>query len=129
MQKGTNNTMKSTKTAVHRDEWWGGAKVVTFEEAISCLDMPENIDETDYVSSMFNQDFVSIKGNQIPLGASRDDKLLVVLTDDSQYGNEAVSLVKKLVRGMLIGNSDDGDFIAIMDGANGSPHFNIYSEK
>ena len=121
--------MKSTKICTPRDDWWIGAKVVTYGEAVSCLDIPEDIDGTDYISSMFNQDFVLIKGNQIPLGASRDDKMFVVLTDDTRYGNEAVSLVKKLVRGELTENSDEGDFVAVMDGVNGCPHFNIYSEK
>ena len=121
--------MKSTKTFTPREGWWIGANVVTYGEAVSCLDIPEDIDGTDYISSMFNQDFVSIKGEQIPLGASRDDKMFVVLTDDTQYGDEAVGLVKKLVRGELTGDGDEGDFVAVMDGVNGSPHFNIYSEK
>ena len=121
--------MKSTETFAYGDDWWIGAKVMTYEDAISGLEPPEDLDETDYISSMFDQDFVSIKGNQIPLGVSRDEKMFVVLTDDTQYGDEAVDLVKKLVSGALTGNSNDGDFVAIMDGVNGCPHFNIYSEK
>ena len=88
--------MEYTKTFAHRNDWWVGAKVVTFGDAASCLDIPEDVDEMDYISSMFNQDFVSISGNQIPLGASRDDKMIVVLTDDTTYGDKAVELVKNL---------------------------------
>ena len=82
----------------------------------------------DYVDSCFDQDYVSIGGEEIPLGVSRDPKLLIVLTDDTKHGDEAVELVKKLANGELTGSSDDGDYVAIMDGVHGSPHFDIYSE-
>ena len=82
----------------------------------------------NYIDSMFGQDYVSIDGEKIPLGLCREPKLLIVLTTYTKHGDEAVELVKKLANGELTGSSDDGDYVAIMDGLNGSPHFDIYSE-
>lgn len=142
---------KGGKSEAYEDIW-RGADVMTHTEACEQLDYvkeieddiiseygedyyedPDAVDEynqriQDYIDSCFEQDFVSINGEKIPLGVSRDPKLLIVLTDDTEHGDEAVELVKKLANGELTGSSDDGDYVAIMDGVNGSPHFDIYSE-
>ena len=142
---------KGGKSEAYEDIW-RGADVMTHDEACEQLDYvkeieddiiseygedyyedPDAVDEynqriQDYIDSCFEQDFVSINGEEIPLGISRDPKLLIVLTDDTEYGDEAVELVKKLANGELTGSSDDGDYVAIMDGVHGSPHFDIYSE-
>ena len=146
------NAEESKKSEAYEDIW-RGANVMTHDEACEQIDLPadrmqdfideygENWDEdpdtmneyvqsvNDFVDSCFDQDYVSIDGEEIPLGVSRDPKLLIVLTDDTKHGDEAVELVKKLANGELTGSSDDGDYVAIMDGVNGSPHFNIYSEE
>lgn len=144
---------RESKKSEAYEDIWRGAKVMTHDEACEQLDYvkeieddiiseygedyyedPDAVDEynqriNNYIDSCFDQDFVSINGEEIPLGVSRDPKLLIVLTDDTEHGDEAVELVKKLANGELTGSSDDGDYVAIMDGVNGSPHFDIYSEE
>lgn len=135
------------------EDIWRGAEVMTYQDAVEQLDLSAEreqdiIDEfgedyldnpeamsvygeemLNYIDSMFGQDFVSINGEEIPLGMDREKKLLVVQTIDTKYGKQAVELVKKLANGELTGSSEDGDFVAIMDGVSGSPHFDIYSEE
>lgn len=141
-----------SKQAEALEDIWRGAEVLTRNEACEQIDYipeiekdiideygedygenPDAIEEymqriNDYVDSCFDQDYVSIDGEEIPLGLSRDPKLLIVLTDDTKHGDEAVELVKKLANGELTGHSTDGDYVAIVEGVHGSPHFDIYSE-
>ena len=142
---------KGGKSEAYEDIW-RGAKVVSFEDATDYIalpadeeqelinkygedyyDNPDAMDEysealDDYIVSMFDQDFVSIDGEEIPLGLCREPKILIVQDIDHTGGDKAIELVKKLANGELTGSSDDGDYVAIMDGVNGSPHFDIYSE-
>ena len=141
-----------SKQAEAYEDIWRGAKVYTTDEACEQLDLPadwlqdfideygENWDEDpdamneyvqrvdDFVFSCFDQDFVSIDGEEIPLGLCREPKVLIVQTIDHKGGKKAVELVKKLANGKLTGHSTDGDYVAIMEGVHGSPHFDIYSE-
>lgn len=134
------------------EDIWRGAQVVSYEDATDYIalpadeeqkiidkygedyyDNPDAMDEyaevlDDYIVSMFDQDFVSIDGEEIPLGLCREPKVLIVQDIDHTGGDKAIELVKKLANGKLTGSSDDGDYVAIMDGVNGSPHFDIYSE-
>lgn len=145
-------TMDESKKSEAYEDIWRGAKVMTYQDAVEQLDLSAEreqnlIDEfgedywdnpdamsvygeelLNYIDSMFGQDYVSIDGEEIPLGLCREPKLLIVQTTDHKGGKKAVELVKKLVNGELTGSSDDGDYVAIMDGVNGSPHFDIYSE-
>lgn len=142
---------ESKKSEAYEDIW-RGAKVVSYEDATDYIalpadeeqkiidkygedyyDNPDAMDEyaealDDYIVSMFDQDFVSIDGEEIPLGLCREPKVLIVQDIDHTGGDKAIELVKKLANGELTGSSDDGDYVAIMDGVNGSPHFDIYSE-
>lgn len=144
---------REAKKSEAYEDIWRGAKVITYQDAAEQLDLPaereqdliaefgndyyDNPDAMDvygeellnYIDSMFGQDYVSIDGEEIPLGLCREPKLLIVQTTDHKGGKKAVELVKKLANGELTGSSDDGDYVAIMDGVNGSPHFDIYSEE
>lgn len=143
---------RESKKSEAYEDIWRGAKVVSFEDATDYIalpadeeqelinkygedyyDNPDAMDEyaealDDYIVSMFDQDFVSIDGEEIPLGLCREPKVLIVQDIDHTGGDKAIELVKKLANGELTGSSDDGDYVAIMDGMNGSPHFDIYSE-
>lgn len=134
------------------EDIWRGADVYTYQEACENLDIPADVEKEiideygedysdnpdamdalmqkldDFIALGFEQDFVYIDGEEIPLAVFREPKMLVVQTMDHKGGDKAVELVKKLANGELTGNSEDGDFVAIMDGVNGSPHFDIYSE-
>ena len=135
------------------EDIWRGAKVVSYEDAADYITLPAEEEQKiidkygkdyydnpdamneyaealdDYIVAMFDQDFVYIDGDEIPLAVCREPKILIVQTIDHIDGDKAVELVKKLANGELTGSSEDGDFVAIMDGVNGSPHFDIYSEE